>query len=151
MQDTEYNVAKYTKVSFFETWSRSNLNMTTVQRKGGIIQKQKKKKGHDKKNVSPLHDPNTPLLPHPLLSPLTIWRTIRFISGANTRPDPILRAMICRTRRRRRQLHSLELRIGDNPHPIQIPHELEIRPTTRQRLPGTVMEVSDVIEHSIPG
>lgn len=53
---------------------------------------------------------NTPLLPtHPLLSPPTIRRTIRLIRRPNTSPDAVLRAMICRARRRRRKLHRLEL------------------------------------------
>lgn len=124
--------------------NRSQLTKSTSiqEAKRGNMQNQKKPM---------LNNTNTPLLPtHPLFPPLAIRRTIRLISRANTRPNTILRTMISRARRRRRQLHSLKLRIRDNPHPIQIPHQLEIRPTPRQPLPIPKMVFGDMIEHLIP-
>lgn len=123
----------------------------------GNIQKRKRRKRDQNREPQAnrkrlyLQNPDTPLLsPHPLLPPLTIRRTVWLISRANTSPNTILRAMISRTGRRGRQLHSLKLRIRDNPHSIKIPHKLKIRPTPSKRLAKTVVVRSDVVEHTIP-
>lgn len=119
----------------------------------GNIQNQKKPPNPRTRSRKRLYlqNPDTPLLsPHPLLPSLTIRCTVRLISRANTSPNTILRAMISRARRRGRQLHSLKLRIRDNPHTIKIPHKLKIRSTPSKRLPKTIVVRSDVVEHTIP-
>lgn len=122
----------------------------------GNIQKRKKNQNQNLEREANrkrlyLQNPDTPLLsPHPLLPPLTIRRTVWLISRANTSPNTILRAMISRAGRRRRQLHSLKLRIRDNPHSIKISHKLKIWPTASKRLAKTVVVRSDVVEHTIP-
>lgn len=59
--------------------------------------------------------------------------------------------MIRRAVRRRGELEHLELLHADNPHAIQVVHQLEVRAAAGERLAVAVVRDVDVVEHAVPG
>jgi hypothetical protein len=86
-----------------------------------------------------------------LFPPSTVGSAVWLIRRADIRPDRLLRPMIRGTRRRRRKLHHLKLINTNDSQAVQVLHELEVRPTARQRLALLVMCYVDMVEHEVPG
>lgn len=62
-----------------------------------------------------------------------------------------MRLVVRWTRRRRGQLHRLELVHADDPLPIEVLHQLEVGPAAGEGLAFLVVGRIHVVEHSVPG